>query len=169
MEQNLDVMIATVDTDCQCNYFDEELDTFMPMEYCEGDCYEWQKEDVMMVIGEWQLLNEITEDDTIRINGRRMGWTNADGYKDTDILELHSDLAINGDFRIEWKLDIPTKTLTATRWSHDEPWGACFDFDFTKMTPCDVCGDKVETDIHAEELGMCVDCSNKYFTHDDES
>jgi hypothetical protein len=35
------------------------------------------------------------------------------------------------------------------------------------LTPCDKCGDKIETDIHAEELGMCVDCSNEYFSHEE--
>jgi len=36
------------------------------------------------------------------------------------------------------------------------------------LTPCDKCGDKIQTDTHAEELGMCVDCSNAYFSHEDE-
>jgi ribosome-binding protein aMBF1 (putative translation factor) len=35
-------------------------------------------------------------------------------------------------------------------------------------TPCDVCGTAVDTEIHQEELGMCVTCSNEYYTHDDE-
>lgn len=36
------------------------------------------------------------------------------------------------------------------------------------VTPCNSCQAPVLTDIHAEELGMCVDCSNDYFTHEDE-
>ena len=63
MEQNLDVMTATVSTDCTCEDYNEELGEFVPMEYCYGDCYEMQKEDVFYVIGEWQKLNEIDEDD----------------------------------------------------------------------------------------------------------
>jgi hypothetical protein len=169
MEQNLDVMVATVDTDCQCQNYDEELQENVPVEYCYGDCYQWQKEDVMMVISEWQLLNDIDEDDIIRINGTRIGWQGRSGYKDTDILELDGALALNGDFRITWTLDIPSKTLKARRASHDEPMGAYFEMEVIKMLPCDVCGDKLQADIHAEELGMCVDCSNAYFTHDDES
>jgi hypothetical protein len=31
--------------------------------------------------------------------------------------------------------------------------------------PCDKCGDRIDKDIHAEELGMCVDCSHDYFDH----
>jgi hypothetical protein len=38
----------------------------------------------------------------------------------------------------------------------------------TETTPCDECGTPVDTDIHAEELGMCVECSNKYYDHDGE-
>lgn len=38
----------------------------------------------------------------------------------------------------------------------------------TKQIPCDHCGDPIDAEIHKEELGMCIDCSNKYFTHDDE-
>lgn len=36
------------------------------------------------------------------------------------------------------------------------------------MKPCDTCGVMIDADIHAEELGMCVECSNEYFSHDDE-
>jgi hypothetical protein len=38
----------------------------------------------------------------------------------------------------------------------------------TGNKPCDVCCTPVATDVHLEELGMCIDCSNSYFTHDDE-
>jgi hypothetical protein len=32
-------------------------------------------------------------------------------------------------------------------------------------TPCDECGQLIETWVHEEELGMCLECSNAYFTH----
>jgi hypothetical protein len=31
------------------------------------------------------------------------------------------------------------------------------------LLPCDKCGDKIDADI----LGMCVDCSNEYFSHEE--
>jgi hypothetical protein len=34
--------------------------------------------------------------------------------------------------------------------------------------PCNVCEEPVDAEIHPEELGMCIECSNKYFTHDDD-
>jgi len=37
-----------------------------------------------------------------------------------------------------------------------------------EMTPCDHCGEPIPTDVHEEELGMCVECSNKYYDHSDE-
>jgi hypothetical protein len=36
------------------------------------------------------------------------------------------------------------------------------------LLPCVKCGDKIDADIHAEELGMCVDCSNEYYSHENE-
>lgn len=47
--------------------------------------------------------------------------------------------------------------LTVMRWFSVEP-----------TEPCVECGTAVDADIHAEELGMCVDCSNEYYNHDDE-
>jgi hypothetical protein len=38
----------------------------------------------------------------------------------------------------------------------------------SSTTPCDKCGTLIDTDIHAEELGMCVECSHDYFDHKDE-
>ena len=37
-----------------------------------------------------------------------------------------------------------------------------------EMTPCDECGELIKSDIHAEELGMCIECSNKYWSHEGE-
>jgi hypothetical protein len=36
-------------------------------------------------------------------------------------------------------------------------------------TPCIECDELIDTDTHTEELGMCVDCSNAYYTHDEEN
>jgi hypothetical protein len=152
---------VTVTTDCLCG----EGDTDTLTEYCSGECYEWQKEDVFALLGEWQLLNNVDEDDTIRINASSVGWQGRSGYKDTDILELHGALSLNGDFKIDWYLE--GNELTARRWSHDEPVGTgIFTFDILKG--CDKCGDLIQKDIHAEELGMCIECSNAYFNHEDE-
>lgn len=44
-----------------------------------------------------------------------------------------------------------------------------FNIDLTQETmPCQTCGVGVITHIWLEEGEFCVDCSNAYFTHDDE-
>lgn len=153
---------VSVTTDCLCDTYNEETDEYTPSEYCYGDCYEWQKEDVFQLLGEWYLLNGIEEDDPIKIEVDRIGWTNASAYKWTTPMELDGALSLNGDFRIEWYLE--DTTLTARRWSHDEPVGTGL-FTFTAYKGCEKCGEPVKADIHAEELGMCVECSNDYFEH----
>jgi hypothetical protein len=149
-----------VSTDCLC-----ENEDGTPQEYCYGDCYEWQKEDVFALLGEWQVLNSIDEDDPILVNGSGLTWQRLEGYKWTTMLELDGALSLNGDFTIEWYLE--DTTLTAKRWSHDEPTGTGL-FHFTVHKGCDKCGEPVAKEIHAEELGMCIECSNAYFDHEDE-
>jgi hypothetical protein len=153
-------LTASVTTDCLC-----ENEDGTPQEYCFGDCYEWQKEDVFLLLGEWYLANGIDENDPIKIEVDRIGWTNSGAYKWTTPMELDGALSLNGDFRIEWYLE--NGELTARRWSHDEPVGTGL-FTFTHYKDCDKCGEPVLADIHAEELGMCVECSNAYFDHSDE-
>jgi hypothetical protein len=168
MQINSELIIAEMSSDCTCDTYNEETDEYEPSETCYGDCYEIQKDDVDYVIGEWQKLNEIEEDDFIIINGRGMTWQNLEGSAKTTLDNLSSILTINGDFRITWTLHEETKKLTARRGSHDEPMGANFEIDFIKTLPCNVCGELINAEIHAEELGMCLDCSNAYFTHEDE-
>jgi hypothetical protein len=36
------------------------------------------------------------------------------------------------------------------------------------MKPCNYCSTLIDSDIHQEELGMCLDCSNAYWSHNDE-
>jgi hypothetical protein len=37
------------------------------------------------------------------------------------------------------------------------------------MRPCVDCSVLIDDDVWHEEMGMCVDCSNAYYSHDDES
>lgn len=144
--------VASVTTDCLC-----ENEDGTPQEYCFGDCYEWQKESVFEVLGEWQLLNNIDENDHILIDGSGLGWMKQSGYKWTTMLELDGALALNGDFRIEWYLDLESKQLTARRWSHDEPTGTGL-FYFSHYKPCQKCGEPVVTTIRDETLTNCLNC-----------
>ena len=161
MTTTINKQTVSVTTDCLC-----ENEDGTPLEgSCDGYCYEWQKEDVFTLLGEWYVVNGIEEDDPILINVDAIGWTNASAYKWTTPMELDGALSLNGDFKIEWYLE--DTTLTAKRWSHDEPMGTGL-FHFTAHKGCDKCGEPVCASIHKEELGMCVECSNAYFDHSDE-
>ena len=153
---------VSVTTDCLCG--DGDTDTLT--EYCTGTCYEWQKEDVFALLGEWYVVNGIEEDDPILINAESVGWQNRSGFKWTTPMELDGALSLNGDFKIEWYLE-DGETLTARRWSHDEPTGTGL-FTFTHFKGCDKCGEPVKADIHKEELGFCIPCQHAYFDHSDE-
>ncbi len=153
---------VSVTTDCLCG----EGDTDTLTEYCSGTCYEWQKEDVFALLGEWYVVNGIDEDDPILINCESMGWQHRSGFKWTTPMELDGALSLNGDFKIEWYLE-DGETLTARRWSHDEPTGTGL-FTFTHYKGCDKCGEPVLADIHKEELGFCIPCQHAYFDHSDE-
>jgi hypothetical protein len=37
-----------------------------------------------------------------------------------------------------------------------------------KVKPCIDCNIMIDEDVWTEELGMCIDCSNKYWSHEDE-
>lgn len=37
------------------------------------------------------------------------------------------------------------------------------------MKPCDVCEVLIDKDVYEEELGMCIECSNEYFTDEEET
>lgn len=42
------------------------------------------------------------------------------------------------------------------------------EYEYTPQRPCRVCGEPVDHDIWFEELGFCLECSNDYFSHEDE-
>lgn len=35
------------------------------------------------------------------------------------------------------------------------------------LTPCDNCQTPIKSETHREELGLCLECSNKYWNHED--
>ena len=160
---NDEIQMTTITTDCLCQVEDEETGEWRESDSCFGDCGEWQEDDAYWLQDEWRKANGIEEDDPILIQVDRIGWTNASAYKWTTAKEVYKSLYLDGDFRIEFTLT--GNTLTAIRYSHDEPVGTGT-FTFTHYKGCDRCGEPVEASIHAEELGMCVECSNKYFDHD---
>jgi hypothetical protein len=35
----------------------------------------------------------------------------------------------------------------------------------SEFLPCDNCGKLIPADVHSEELGFCLPCSNKFWSH----
>lgn len=116
-------LTASVTTECLC-----ENEDGTASDEC-FNCYEWQKEDVFQLLGQWMAENNIDEYDNILIEGTGMTWQRLSGYKYSEAINLDGALSLNGDFRIEWYLE--DGILTARRWSHDEPTGTGL-FTFTK-------------------------------------
>jgi hypothetical protein len=80
------------------------------------------------VIAKWVELNGYASN-TVRIEGKRMGWEGFYGYKVVILDDVAESLNLRGDFRIVFTLK--GTELTARRWSHDEPTGnAVFTFEF---------------------------------------
>lgn len=42
------------------------------------------------------------------------------------------------------------------------------EYEYTGFLPCNECYTDVADDVWREELGLCIDCSNKYWSHEDE-
>jgi hypothetical protein len=116
---------------------------------------------------DWRKKNGIGEDDIVVVSTTGMLWNNVSGWTTVKASELNDALTLNGDFILRYKLSKDFTELTCVRSSHDE-YGSLFTIAKLPMLPCDKCGEPIQADIHAEELGMCIDCSNRYFNHEDE-
>lgn len=151
---NNEQMTATYSTDCACTSENFQTGEFEPSETCFGDCGEWQEQSVQEVIDEWIFLNKYTEDTNILITCDSQGWTRS--YKSfiTKVSKLPTALSLKGEFRIEWELK--GSTLTARRYSHDEPTGTG-EFQFSFIAEC-VCAECDVMTTHA--TGYCIACLN---------
>ena len=94
-------------------------------EWCDNTCWELIKDDLAdNIFPEWLTRNGSPE--YIRIHGRRMGWTNAEGSAviSAEFQDLLNALTINGDWNLRFTLS--GDEFTIQRYSHDEPTGASF-------------------------------------------
>jgi len=91
------------------------------------------------------------------------------GLTETEWQAFHQE-ATSGDYNnllltvMSWFTvnDAPTMESLSERMEYE------YDDAGDATLPCDECGVPVDADIHAEELGMCVECSNEYYDHSDE-
>ena len=138
-----------VSTNCSgCpSYYDEETDSYLETEGCDGICYEDDKGNLDYLIQEWADFHGYTDETIIKVVGSRMGWLSQNGYKNVAVKDVAQALFLNGDFTIRYELSNEHE-LTAQRWSHDEPMGTgIFTFTKSNVSKCDVCGelDEVKT------------------------
>lgn len=115
----LEKLTATLQSDCTCTNEDGTM---------SSDCFDcW--EDALCnfhdIVQTWCERAGIDEE-KVFVSGTGMGWQRLDGYAIADIHNLHKALEIRGDFRLEFVLE--GETLTAVRYSHDEPMGCSFSF-----------------------------------------
>jgi len=124
-------------TNCACAYCatcnlgteslicDECQQNTQPMDYCDGDCFEYKLDWLSETVEVW--LEEVGNPSRVQINGRSMGWTRASGYAiaNADWKDIYKKLQINGDWTLRFTLE--GRSLKVTRYSHDEPTGASFE------------------------------------------
>ena len=94
-------------------------------DWCDGACYEYKIEE----LEEYLLpafMAVYNQPEYLRIEGKRMGWQSRSGYKVIKAThkELWDALTFSGDWTLRYVLK--GKSLTVTRYSHDEPTGASF-------------------------------------------
>lgn len=126
MSDTVTKITTTLQSDCTCEVFNDD-EIASPSDECFG-CYD---DDLMYlrdeVIAKWVEVNGYASN-TVRIDGKGLGWQNLSGYKVVALDNVATSLNINGDFRVVFTLD--GTELTAQRWSHDEPMGGAV-FTFT--------------------------------------
>jgi hypothetical protein len=170
-EQEPKEYTATLTSDCVCEMYDEETDSTVLDEY--GDpkrpeyCYGCYDEEVSQFYDNflpmWLEQHNLTLDDELLVIATGIGWRRVTEAGTFYAKDTHKVLEINGDFRNVFT--IKGDELYAIRYSHDEPVGSG-KWSFSKAAKCDKCETPMLPDVHAEELGMCVECSNKYFDHE---
>ena len=120
-------VVAEISNNCTCEVWYESEDDFQPASEC-GGCYEeslaYLKDEFFPL---WESVNKAT--DTVRIEGKNMGWTHASGWLVTEVKNLLDALSLRGDYTLTFVLE-PDKPLSVTRYSHDEPMGASFEVTF---------------------------------------
>lgn len=99
-----------------------------PADYCDGICYESEKDYLENnLFTSW--LTSVGEPDYLKVSGRGVGWRNLSGY---DIVKADMDtlleyLSINGEWSLWFTFEGAEFSLV--RSSHDEPTGAYYNIE----------------------------------------
>lgn len=142
------VSTYTLTTDCTCTVYDAEYgEGIVPSDECFG-CFTDDRDNIAFELDRWVESEEI---DAVYIKAAGIGWQHLSGVACVNATgkEILDALAINGDYRLELYLT-EDGTLTARRWSHDEPTGTGL-FEFEPANYCDNCGMQLECTCEDEE------------------
>jgi hypothetical protein len=126
-----DDIVYELSSDCRCTKTDDDGNELkdengyaIPSEHCDGCWQDDQSNTEYDIILPWLKANDITEGDRIHISVNRATWQNIDGYgvSKADFKSILKMLTFDGDWTLKFTYN-GDKTLTAQRWSHDEPTG----------------------------------------------
>ena len=165
------IIKSTITSDCTCEIYDEDTDSTKldeygepaRPEYCFGDCYTESVSDLMeALVKPYAEATGWNTTDPIKVEVSSIGWQRRSGYTFTTLDGLVKTLQIDGDFRLEFEYDDEEKSLTARRYSHDEPTGTG-EFTIEHFLPCEKCGDPVPPAVYEDNLETCAQCVQDYY------
>jgi hypothetical protein len=117
---------ATLSSDCNCEYYDEDDNLVPSYDECFG-CWDDSVYDFNEnLLYPWYAANNYHDNTPIKIVSPNLGWMRQSAYKDTYAKDILNDLKINGDFTLRFTLE--NDKLSCVRSSHDE-MGAMFTFE----------------------------------------
>ena len=145
-------------SNCTCGDWVDEDDGQVYEADCIGSCYDDQLYNLNEELTKWRKANDYAIEEIIRVEASGMGWQRSSGHKDILITEIDSCLRIDGDFTIKYSFSDDYLTLTATRYSHDEPVGTgLITFNLSPLSCCDRCGHVAKCKPFADE-SFCDYC-----------
>lgn len=152
--------VIELSTNCSCVFLDED-DNWKESEYCSGICWEDSIDALAWEIEEWKEANGFTDRTLIRVQAEAVGWMRRSGYKDVYPEDVSMCLNLDSDFTIRFTFSEDYKTLTAQRFSHDEPTGTgTITFTESPLSKCDYCGD-VDSCMKLGEDNLCEFCHER--------
>jgi hypothetical protein len=123
-----------ITSDCVCVAYDEEtgdsmLDEdgeYVPAKECSGCYHDSIQLFNELILHPWLAANNLTTDSNVTVKAKHLGWQRTSAGGRVEASSLATRFALNGDFRLLFKLQ--NNELTMIRTSHDEPTGASFSF-----------------------------------------
>lgn len=116
-------IIHTLSTECSCFDIDEN-----PTTECFG-CYQDVLDNFKSeILNPWLERQGLEDDSIVNVTIQGMGWARRSGEFVITAGEIINALTLNGDYRLDFKLEVESDKLSCVRYSHDEPTGASFKF-----------------------------------------